>query len=56
MEKAKKAMEAIEEMKKIETPINLGYSSDELAQAAEDMSSGIMCSLDNPDDCVACSS
>jgi ribonucleoside-diphosphate reductase alpha chain len=56
MEKAKKAMETIGENKKIEIPVNLGYSSDQLAQAAEEMSSGIMCSLDNPDDCVACSS
>lgn len=56
MQKTKKAMESLEEKKKIETPVSLGYLSDELAQAAEDMSSGIMCSLDNPDDCVACSS
>jgi ribonucleoside-diphosphate reductase alpha chain len=57
MEKAKKAMETIGENKKIEIPVNLGYSSDELAQAAEDMSSGIMCSLDSgPDGCISCGS
>jgi hypothetical protein len=56
MSKAKKAMETAEETKKIEKPVDLGYSSEELAQAVEDMSSGIMCSLDNPEDCVACSS
>ena len=56
MSKAKKAMETIEETKKIEKPVDLGYSSEELAQAVEEMSSGIMCSLDNPEDCVACSS
>jgi ribonucleoside-diphosphate reductase alpha chain len=56
MSKAKKSMEATEDLKKIELPLDLGYSSEYLAQAVEEMSSGIMCSLDNPDDCIACSS
>jgi ribonucleoside-diphosphate reductase alpha chain len=56
MSKAKKSMEATEDLKKIEIPVDLGYSSEDLAQAVEEMSSGIICSLDNPDDCLACSS
>jgi len=56
MAKAKKVMETIEETKKIEKPVDLGYSSEELAQAVEDMDSGIVCSLDDPDNCLACGS
>lgn len=56
MSKAKKAQELMDEKAKVEKPVDLGYSSEELAQAVGDMESGIMCSLDNPDDCVLCSS
>lgn len=56
MTKAKKAMEAIEEKAKVEKPIDLGYSSEELKQAVEEMDSGIVCSLDDPDNCIACGS
>ena len=56
MTKAKKAMETIEETKKIEKPVDLGYSSEGLAKAVEEMDSGIVCSLDDPDNCLACGS
>ena len=53
-----KAAEVIKE--KVEekvAPIDLGgMTSEELNKAAEEMLSGIVCSLDNPDDCEACGS
>ena len=36
--------------------INVKISSDELAQAAKSVEADIVCSLDNPDDCIACGS
>ena len=61
MEKTKKALRLSEEKKEItpvsEAKIELeGMTSEELSKAAEEVASGIMCSLDNPDDCVLCSS
>jgi ribonucleoside-diphosphate reductase alpha chain len=59
MEKAKKALKQAEEKSQIQTPDvkqDLGISSEELSKAAEEVVSGIMCSLDNPDDCLACGS
>jgi ribonucleoside-diphosphate reductase alpha chain len=63
MEKAKKSLKTTEE--KIPTPVKenteekidmLGMTSEELSKAAENMMSDIVCSLDNPDDCLACGS
>jgi ribonucleoside-diphosphate reductase alpha chain len=63
MEKAKKSLKTTEE--KIPTPVKenteekidmLGMTSEELSKAAENMMSNIVCSLDNPDDCLACGS
>ena len=34
----------------------MGMTSEELSKAAENMMSDIVCSLDNPDDCLACGS
>ncbi len=59
MEKVKKSLKAMEEKaESVQEPkIDLGgITSEELSKAAEEVSSGIMCSLDNPEDCVACSS
>jgi ribonucleoside-diphosphate reductase alpha chain len=57
MSKAKeslKRMEAVEaESKKIDLG---GMTSEELSKAAEELTSGIVCSLDNPDACEACGS
>lgn len=63
MEKAKKSRETSGE--KIPTKVKenaeekidmLGMTSEELSKAAEDIMSDIVCSLDNPDDCLACGS
>ena len=63
MEKAKKSLKTTEE--KIPAPVKenteekidmLGMTSEELSKAAENMMSDIVCSLDNPDDCLACGS
>ena len=64
MEKAKKSIKAIEERAAaVQTPKEIvevsnysEMSSEELSRAAEEVTSGIICSLDNPDDCVYCSS
>jgi hypothetical protein len=47
-------MEDVEaESKKIDLG---GMTSEELSKAAEELTSGIVCSLDNPDACEACGS
>jgi len=47
-------MEEVEvESKKIDLG---GMTSEELSKAAEELASGIVCSLDNPDACEACGS
>jgi ribonucleoside-diphosphate reductase alpha chain len=58
MEKAKKALKANEKKSEIVEPkIDLGgMTSEELSKAVEEVSSGIVCSLDNPEDCLACGS
>ena len=60
MEKAKKALKLSEEspvVEKKEPKIDLGgMSSEDLSKAAEEVLTGITCSLDNPDDCIACGS
>ena len=58
LEKAKNSIKVLEDSApKEDKKIKLdNMTSEELSKAAEEVSSGIMCSLDNPDDCVACSS
>ena len=60
MEKSKKALKLSEEspvVEKKEAKIDLGgVSSEDLSKAAEEVLTGITCSLDNPDDCIACGS
>jgi len=58
MEKAKKALKANEKkLESAEIKVDLGgMTSEELSKAAEEVSSGIVCSLDNPEDCLACGS
>jgi ribonucleoside-diphosphate reductase alpha chain len=58
MEKAKKALKANEKKSEIVEPkIDLGgMTSEELSKAVEEVSSGIVFSLDNPEDCLACGS
>ena len=60
MEKSKKALKLSEEspvVEKKEAKIDLGgMSSEDLSKAAEEVLTGITCSLDNPDDCIACGS
>jgi len=63
LEKAKKSIKAIEERSAASTSREIvefsnysSMSSEELSKAAEEVTSGIICSLDNPDDCVYCSS
>jgi ribonucleoside-diphosphate reductase alpha chain len=57
LEKAKKSVQNVE---KIEVPTRKidmnGMTSEELSKAAEEATSGIVCSLDNPDSCEACGS
>jgi ribonucleoside-diphosphate reductase alpha chain len=59
MEKAKKALKANEKkLESAEIKVDLGgMTSEELAQTVDEMSSGIVCSLDSgPDGCVSCGS
>jgi len=63
MEKAKKSLKTSEEKATVqqkeiveEKIDKMGMSSEELSKAAESMMSDIVCSLDNPDDCLACGS
>jgi len=60
MEKSKKALKLSEESlvvekKEVKTDLG-GMSSEDLSKAAEEVLTGITCSLDNPDDCIACGS
>ena len=60
MEKSKKALKLSEEspvVEKKEAKTDLGgMTSEDLSKAAEEVLTGITCSLDNPDDCIACGS
>ncbi len=63
MEKAKKSLKNSEEKVIIQQKENaeekidkMGMTSEELSKAAENIMSDIVCSLDNPDDCLACGS
>jgi len=63
MEKAKKSLKNSEEKVTLQQKENteekidkMGMTSEELSKAAENMMSDIVCSLDNPDDCLACGS
>lgn len=58
MEKIKKSAKAVEERQEAaDLKLDLGgMTSEELSKAAEEVSSGIICSLENPEDCIACSS
>jgi len=60
MEKSKKALKLsgesqVVEKKEAKTDLG-GMSSEDLSKAAEEVLTGITCSLDNPDDCIACGS
>jgi hypothetical protein len=57
MTKAKESLKRMEDVETESKKIDLGnMTSEELSKAAEDLTSGIVCSLDNPDDCEACGS
>jgi ribonucleoside-diphosphate reductase alpha chain len=60
MEKSKKALKLSEEspvVEKKEAKTDLGgMTSEDLSKAADEVLTGITCSLDNPDDCIACGS
>ena len=59
MEKVKNSMKNLSEYQepKQEPKVDLGgMTSEELSKAAGEVASGIMCSLDDPENCVACSS
>jgi ribonucleoside-diphosphate reductase alpha chain len=57
MTKAKESLRKMEEVEAESKKIDIGnMSSEELSKAAEELTSGIVCSLDNPDDCIACGS
>lgn len=57
MSKAKESLKKMEDDNVSPKKIDLGgMTSEELSKAAEDITSGIVCSLDNPDDCIACGS
>ena len=63
MEKAKKSLKnseekvIIQQKENVEEKIDkMGMTSEELSKAAENIMSDIVCSLDNPDDCLACGS
>jgi ribonucleoside-diphosphate reductase alpha chain len=57
MTKAKESLKRMEDVETESKKIDLGnMTSEELSKAAEELTSGIVCSLDNPDDCIACGS
>jgi len=58
MTKAKESLKRMEDVETESKKIVLGnMTSEELSKAAEEeLTSGIVCSLDNPDDCIACGS
>jgi ribonucleoside-diphosphate reductase alpha chain len=61
MTKAKESLKRMEDIETESKKIDLGnMTSEELSKAAEELTpfstSGIVCSLDNPDDCIACGS
>ena len=58
MTKAKESLKRMEDVETESKKIDLGsMTSEELSKAAEEeLKSGIVCSLDNPDDCIACGS
>ena len=57
MTKAKESLKRMEDVETESKRIDLGnMTSEELSKAAEELTSGIVCSLDNPDDCIACGS
>jgi ribonucleoside-diphosphate reductase alpha chain len=58
MTKAKESLKRMEDVETESKKIVLGnMTSGELSKAAEEeLTSGIVCSLDNPDDCIACGS
>jgi ribonucleoside-diphosphate reductase alpha chain len=57
LEKAKKSVQNVEKIEIPSRKIDMnGMTSEELSKAAEEATSGIVCSLDNPDSCEACGS
>jgi ribonucleoside-diphosphate reductase alpha chain len=57
MTKAKESLKRMEDVEAESKKIDLGgMTSEELSKAAEELTSGIVCSLDNPDACEACGS
>jgi ribonucleoside-diphosphate reductase alpha chain len=57
MSKAKESLKRMEDVEAESKKIDLGgMTSEELSKAAEELTSGIVCSLDNPDACEACGS
>ena len=57
MTKAKESLKRMEDVETESKKIDLGnMTSEELSKAAEELTPGIVCSLDNPDDCIACGS
>lgn len=57
MEKAKRSVQNMEKIEVPEKKVELnGMTSEELSKAAEEVTSGIVCSLDNPEDCEMCGS
>jgi ribonucleoside-diphosphate reductase alpha chain len=57
LEKVKKSIQNVEKIEVPSRKIDMnGMTSEELSKAAEEVTSGIVCSLDDPDSCEACGS